>query len=134
MTGLTGIVNPAGAASESFGTLQLFFAAIIVALAIVGMSGKPLLAVLLGVAGAQSVLGGIFGFTAAEAVDDASGILGLVLAGFALYGGLALLLEDTRQRQVLPILRRSISERALEGSLDEQLARAEREAGVRQQL
>jgi hypothetical protein len=60
----------------------------------------------------------------------------LPLGLFAFGIGMVLLgaLEDVRQRRVLPVFRRGGASEALEGSLSEQLHRARREAGVRQQL
>jgi hypothetical protein len=52
----------------------------------------------------------------------------------ALYGGLALALEDANQETVLPLFRRGQARGAIEGGLDEQLEGLAREAGVRQQL
>ena len=56
------------------------------------------------------------------------------LAAFAIYGGLALLLEDGKQRTVLPLGRPGRARTSLEGSLARQAERAEQEAGVRRQL
>jgi hypothetical protein len=50
-----------------------------------------------------------------------------------MYGGLALGLEDARQREVLPLFRRGNAVEAFRG-YEEQLDRLEVEAGVRQQL
>ncbi len=53
-------------------------------------------------------------------------------AVFALYGGLALLLEESYQRMVLPLGRRGRSRTSLEGG--HQVHQAEQEPGVRRQL
>ena len=60
-------------------------------------------------------------------------ILLLVGAG-ALYGGLALGLEDLQGKTVLPIGRRGAARRAFEGDLGEQVGPVDSEAGVRKQL
>ena len=53
---------------------------------------------------------------------------------FALYGGLALLLEESMQRMVLPLGRRGRARTSLEGDFEHQVRQAEQEAGVRRQL
>ena len=67
-------------------------------------------------------------------VERAGGVLAVVICAIALYGGIALLIEDVRQETVLPLGRVGASKRSLEGDLGEQLARLDKEAGVRQQL
>jgi hypothetical protein len=65
---------------------------------------------------------------------DDSGWIGLPLGAFALHGGLALLLEDSAQRTILPIGRRVRATSSLEADIGGQLEQAEREAGIRRQL
>jgi hypothetical protein len=60
--------------------------------------------------------------------------LGVPLAVFALYGGLALLLEESYQRMVLPLGRRGRARSSLEGTFAHQVQQAEQEAGVLRQL
>ena len=67
-------------------------------------------------------------------MEHVAGWLGVPLAVFALYGGLALLLEESTQRMVLPIGRRGRSRTSLEGSFAHQVRQAEQEPGVRRQL
>jgi hypothetical protein len=57
-----------------------------------------------------------------------------VIAGVAWYAGTALVLEDLRQKAVLPVFRIGAGKRAMTGGLDQQLGRTEGEAGVRSQL
>ena len=63
-----------------------------------------------------------------------AGWIGPPLAVFCLYGGLALLLEDSAQHTILPTGRRGRARSWLAGSLAHQLEMAGREAGVRRQL
>jgi uncharacterized protein len=67
-------------------------------------------------------------------IATVAGWIGPPVAVFCLYGGLALLLEDSAQRTVLPIGRRGGARSSLEGSLAHQIEAADREAGVRRQL
>jgi uncharacterized protein len=43
-------------------------------------------------------------------------------------------LEDAQRKTSLPLLRRGFGRTSLQGNLDDQLARLESEAGVREQL
>ncbi|MBO0804607.1 MAG: hypothetical protein J2P25_16225 [Nocardiopsaceae bacterium] len=79
-------------------------------------------------------LTGVYQVTGAAAVEQVAGWLGIPLALFALYGGLALLLEESYQRTVLPLGRRGRALSSLEGRFTHQVHQAEREPGVRRQL
>jgi hypothetical protein len=59
--------------------------------------------------------------------------MGIILMGTALYGSLALALEDARHRSVLPIKRRDTSARAMSGQFTHQVESLATEAGVRQE-
>ncbi len=69
-----------------------------------------------------------------RALGEVAGGLSLLLAMVGLYAGLALLLEDSRHRTVLPTLRRGAMRTALTGDLQTQLRDIEHEAGVRRYL
>jgi len=57
-----------------------------------------------------------------------------VLAATALYAGVAFELEDSRGATVLPTLRRTPGRAALAGSLADEIAGLQHEAGVRRTL
>ncbi|MEV5550667.1 hypothetical protein AB0L35_31790 [Streptomyces sp. NPDC052309] len=63
-----------------------------------------------------------------------SGALGLLLAAVAMYTAFALMLEDMRGVEVLPIGRSGPAHHAVEGELAVQLRDIERQAGVRRTL
>jgi hypothetical protein len=65
---------------------------------------------------------------------DAAGIVGLFLCALAVYAASALALEDVRRETLLPLVRRGVGRESLSSDLPAQLARIEREAGVREQL
>ena len=92
------------------------------ALSMVTMSGLPTFVVT-----AVWLVGGAH----PGALAYATGVLTWVLAGFALYAGLALLLEDARRRTVLPTMRRGPMKEAFYGDFASQLNGVEHEAGVR---
>ncbi|MFG2115891.1 GPR1/FUN34/YaaH family transporter [Streptomyces sp. NPDC048718] len=72
--------------------------------------------------------------TGVEWLGLASGGLGLLLAAVALYTAFALMLEDMRGTEVLPIGRSGPAHHAVEGGLSVQLHDIERQAGVRRTL
>ncbi|MFF5455356.1 GPR1/FUN34/YaaH family transporter [Streptomyces sp. NPDC012950] len=77
---------------------------------------------------------GLAGVTGAEWLTRTSGVLGLVVALVAMYTAFALMLEDMRSEQVLPIGRSGPAHLAVEGDLAVQLRNLERQAGVRRTL
>src|SRR3954447_17091689 len=122
------------AVSRAVGLYEFGFAFAIVLLAVAAFGGKPLIGVILLVAGVRSVLSGVHEWGGPDWAWKTSGWLALAIFFVAMYGGLAFLLEDVQQRQVLPVFRRGASKKALEGGLDAQLAGLAGEAGVRQAL
>ncbi|WP_328967842.1 GPR1/FUN34/YaaH family transporter [Streptomyces sp. NBC_00239] len=77
---------------------------------------------------------GLAGITGVEWLTRMSGALGLVVALVAMYTAFALMLEDMRSEQVLPIGRSGPAHLAVEGDLSVQLRNLERQAGVRRTL
>ncbi|MER5964654.1 GPR1/FUN34/YaaH family transporter [Streptomyces sp. NPDC002057] len=77
---------------------------------------------------------GLAGLTGAEWLTRTSGVLGLLVALVAMYAAFALMLEDMRSEEVLPIGRSGPAHTAVEGDLAVQLRNLERQAGVRRTL
>ena len=69
-----------------------------------------------------------------RALQTAAGVVAMLVVVVSVYGGLALLLEDTRGHLVLLTGRRGRARASLEGGLGAQLESLESEAGVRNQL
>lgn len=132
--GLTIYTGPPGSVSHPLGTLLLVSS---VAMAIGGFSALAAKIVPAAVLLTTSVR---FAVTAGAQLGGgrpwrlAAGGVGLLLAAVAVYAALALVVEDTRNRTVFPLLRRGDGRRAMEGTLADQLRPLEREAGVREQL
>jgi uncharacterized protein len=101
-------------------------------LSVGALRSKPLFGALLAIGASRFALTGVYQLTSSKTLEAASGWIGLPLLAFSLYGGLALLLEDSSQRTVLPLGRRGRA--SLEGDVRRQIERAEYEAGVRRQL
>jgi succinate-acetate transporter protein len=122
--------------SPALGVFLLTMAVNMIALASGAMRTKPAFAALLLVGASRFVLTGVYQVAqgGSNATERISGWIGLPLAVFALYGGLALLLEDAAQRTILPIGRRGRAKSSIEGDISHQIEQAEREAGIRRQL
>jgi succinate-acetate transporter protein len=101
--------------------------------AVAAGSGKLIPLGVLAITALRFATTGLYELTASPTWEDIAGVTGLVLCGLALYAALAMALEDARRETSLPVLRRGLGRTSLEGNLDDQLARIEREAGVREQ-
>ncbi|MFK8907656.1 GPR1/FUN34/YaaH family transporter [Streptomyces sp. YS-3] len=77
---------------------------------------------------------GLAGLTGTEWLTRTAGALGLLVALTAAYAAYALMLEDMRSEEVLPIGRSGPAHHAVEGDLAVQLRNLERHAGVRRTL
>jgi len=125
--------SPPGSTSTTVAVYLFGFGVAVLLLASLSALGRPLFSVLLVLAATRAVLAGAWNVGAPHGVLTTSGIAALALAAIAMYGGLALGLEDVKQRQVLPLFRRGVADEAFEG-YEQQLERLEAEAGVRQAL
>ena len=110
------------------------FTITIVLIGIAAWEGKPMIAVLLVVSSSRGACYAVYQLGGGKTWMHVSGWIALALFVFAMYGGLAFMLEDARGATVLPLLRRGKSRAALEGGLAEQLQGLEDEAGVRHTL
>jgi succinate-acetate transporter protein len=125
---------PPGALSPSLAVFLLTLTMLMLVMAAASVTGKPLFGLLLLIGACRFALTGVYQATGNAPVEQVAGWLGVPLGAFALYGGLALLLEEGTQRMVLPIGRRGRSRTSLEGSFAHQVQQAELEPGVRRQL
>jgi succinate-acetate transporter protein len=123
-----------GVLSEGLAWFLVGFAAVALALAIAAAPGKPVLAALMSLAAVRAVLAAGYEFGGGRAWERAGGWVAFVIFLGAMYGGLALLLEEVHGRAVLPFPRRGASKEAVEGDLSHQLRGLEDEPGVRHTL
>lgn len=119
--------------SEVLGVLNLVFAVFALMMATVA-TRKRAMWVVLCVAVPRFAVASLFNFTGAAWLGYISGAFGLLLAGAAMYAAFALMLEDMRGEEVLPVGRRGPAHDAVEGDLSVQLRNLERQAGVRRTL
>ena len=125
---------PPGSLSPALGIFLLTLATMMIVLSAGAFGSKPLFGVLLLIGASRFAVTGVYQIYGWHSLVTVAGWIGVPLAVFALYGGLALLMEDSRQRTVLPLGRRGRARTSLEGGIEHQLYQAEREAGVRRQL
>lgn len=130
------LTGPGGQRSPALGLFMLIMAASMIGLAVGAFRAKPAFSALLVVGANRFALTGVYQATpgTARTIEQISGWIGVPLAAFAIYEGLALLLEDAAQRTVLPIGRRGRAGLSIEGDIAHQIEQAEREAGIRRQL
>ncbi|MFI8192004.1 GPR1/FUN34/YaaH family transporter [Streptomyces sp. NPDC085946] len=115
------------------GVLNLVFAFFALLMATVAHRKRAMWSVLC-VAVPRFTVAALFNLTGAAWLGPVSGAFGLLLAGVAMYAAFALMLEDMRSEEVLPIGRRGPARDAVEGNLAVQLRDLERQAGVRRTL
>ncbi|WP_084704413.1 GPR1/FUN34/YaaH family transporter [Phaeacidiphilus oryzae] len=123
-----------GKPSPVMAVFLLTMVPVMLLLFVAALQGKPLFAALLLLGAVRFVLTGAYEAGAPAAVQTVAGWFGVALGVFALYGGLALILEDGASRTVLPLGRRGHARTSLQGRLSDQLRDTAREAGVRRQL
>ncbi|HZP72866.1 MAG TPA: GPR1/FUN34/YaaH family transporter [Gaiellaceae bacterium] len=131
--GWSELASPPGSTSVTLGIYMFGFSAAIVLLAGLSALGKPFFTVLLLFSVVRQLLSGIYEAGGSHRLYTVSGWIAFALSAVAMYGGLALGLEDARQKEVLPLFRRGGADEAFQG-YEAQLARLEAEPGVRQQL
>lgn len=134
VTALIVLGTPPGARSPALGIFLLILGTVMLLLVAAAAESKPLFAVLLALGASRFALTGVYQVAGLPITETVAGWIGVPLAGFALYGMIALLLEDGKQQTVLPLGRRGRARSSLEGDLASQIEHAEREAGVRRQL
>jgi uncharacterized protein len=127
------LASPPGGTSVTVGIYLFGFATAVLLLAVLSTMGKPFFSVLLSLAAVRMVLAGAYEVGASKTLLEISGGFGLALTALALYGGVALGLEDAHQRELLPLFRRGAARESFEG-FESQLERLEAEPGVRHQL
>jgi succinate-acetate transporter protein len=125
--------SPPGSTSVTVGIYLFGFATVALLLAAMSVRAKPFFSVLLTLATTRMVLSGYYEVGGSVGWYRVAGGFGIALSVLALYGGVALGLEDAQQRELLPLFRRGAAQEAFSG-YEKQLERLEAEPGVRQQL
>ena len=130
---LATLTSPPGAASAGLGVILLCSAGCLLVPASAAHSKLVPAAVIL-TSAARFAVTGIAELDGGRGWLTAAGWTGVALAVLSVYAALALELEGTQSRTVLPLGRRSLSRRAVDGEVAHQVADVAREPGVRRQL
>jgi uncharacterized protein len=125
-------VDPQGA-TAALGIFYIVFGVFIVFLLASALLKRALAAVLV-VTAPRFLIAGIADLTGNQVLLRVAAVLGFLLAALALYAAFALLLEDSRGREVLPIGRLGAAREATHGTLAFELRDIERQPGVRRTL
>ncbi|MFI0713343.1 GPR1/FUN34/YaaH family transporter [Streptomyces inhibens] len=126
------VVDPPGG-TKVLGVLNLLFSFFALLMASVAHRKRSMWFVLC-VAVPRFAVAALYNLTGTEWLAYVSGSFGLLLAAVGLYAAFALMLEDMRGEEVLPIGRSGPAQTAVEGDLAVQLRNLERQAGVRRTL
>ena len=120
VVGLTTYTSPPGSTSAGLGVLLVTAGLAMFVPAVSGLA-KLVPAAVMGLAGVRFVVTGIYELEASPAWKSAAGWVGLALAVLALYAALALELEGSHGRTILPLGRREPLDVAVEPGIRPQL-------------
>jgi uncharacterized protein len=125
-------LDPPGAAA-ALGIFYVVFA-VFISFMLTSALRKRALAAVLVVAAPRFLIAGLAEITGNHGLSQTGAVLGFLLAAVAGYTAFALLMEDSRGREVLPIGRLGPARQAIHGSLALELRDIQRQAGVRRTL
>ena len=131
--GLATLTSPPGASSAGLGVVLLCSAACLLVPGIAAHS-KVVPAAVIFTSAARFALTGVAEIDGGREWMTAAGWVGVVLAVLSLYAALALELEGSASRTVLPLGRNGAGRRAVDGRFPDQVQDVATEPGVRQQL
>lgn len=132
--GAVTLTSPPGSRSMVLAVLLFFAAAALLVPVAAAVMAKLVAAAVMVAAAGRFALTGVYEYTGSAAWEQVAGWWGVGLAVLALYAAMAFEVEDVSRRTVLPVLRHGVGRAAVEGGIDTELDRVEREAGVREQL
>lgn len=128
------LASSPGSTSDALGIVLLVSGVSMLIPATSAIVSKLVPAVILAIAAARLADSGSYELTASSAWQMVAGWSGLALGALALYGALAIQLEDVLGTSVLPVGRIGRGRAAIRGTPARQTSGLEHEAGVRQQL
>jgi succinate-acetate transporter protein len=134
---LVGAVMLHSAPGQRSAALGIFFfvAAAVLAPSVLSASmSKGVVAAVMATTSLRWVLTGVFERLGSHPWKWVAGWTGVALCVIAVYGAVAMELEDQRRKTVLPTLRWGKGREAITGDFAAQVARVRQEAGVREQL
>ena len=131
--GLVTLTGAPGSTSDALGLL-LILAATAMLVPAAAATGKLVAAAVLTTTALRFLVTALYQLTGSGGWKTTAGVVGLALCGLALYAALAMALEESHRRTVLPLLRRKTGAGAITAGLGRQVRDVEHEAGVRAQL
>ncbi|MFD0275140.1 GPR1/FUN34/YaaH family transporter [Kitasatospora sp. NPDC127111] len=132
--GLITLAGPPGATSETAGLLLLVAGPVLLVPAVAAATSKGVAGIVLFTAALRFLVTGAYQYSGDSGWKTAAGVIGAVLAAFAVYAALALELEGQHRRTVLPTLRRGGSTMAAQAGTAARVEALAREPGVRGEL
>jgi succinate-acetate transporter protein len=130
---LATLTSPPGAASAGLGVILVCSAVCLLVPAWAARS-KLVPALVIGTSAARFAVTGAAEIHGGRLWMQAAGWVGVALAVLSVYAALALEVEGSEARTVLPLGRRGAGRKALDGRFSDQVADVTTEPGVRQQL
>jgi uncharacterized protein len=131
--GLATLTGAPGSTSDALGLL-LILAAVAMLVPAAAANGKLVAAAVLVTTALRFGVTALYQLTASGTWKTTAGVIGLALCALAVYTALAMALEESARRTVLPLLRRQTGADAIGAGLGRQVRDIEHEAGVRAQL
>ncbi|HET6174513.1 MAG TPA: GPR1/FUN34/YaaH family transporter [Gaiellales bacterium] len=131
--GLVTLTGAPGSTSDALGLL-LILAAVAMLVPSAAASGKLVAAAVLATTALRFAVTGLYQLTRSGSWKTTAGIVGLALCALAVYTALAMALEESNRRTILPLRRRNTGAAAVTADLGRQVRDIEHEAGVRAQL
>lgn len=132
--GLLLLTSAPGGRNEALGFFLFVSAAALLSAVAVSVQSKLIPALVMTGTVVRFSLTGLYEWTGSHSWERAAGWEGLALACLALYAAIAVDLESSRGRPVLPLFRHGGGRRAVFGSPEDQVRGVEHEAGVREEL
>jgi uncharacterized protein len=134
VVGYTTLTSPPGAVSDGLGVLLVTAGIAMLVPATSAVTSKVVPAAVMALAAVRFAVTGAYQLTGSADWKSAAGWVGLALAAVALYAALALELEGSSGRTVLPVGRLGEGRAAVRGEGPLNAAELAKEAGVRPQL
>jgi succinate-acetate transporter protein len=131
--GLVTLTGAPGSTSDALGLL-LILAAIAMLVPAAAASGKLVAAAVLVTTALRFAVTALYQLTGSGSWKTTAAVVGLALCALAVYTALAMALEESNRRTILPLLRRKTGAAAITADLERQVRDIEHEAGVRAQL
>ena len=131
--GLVTLTSAPGATSDALGLLLILSAAALLVPA-AAATGKLVAAGVITTTAVRFAATALFQLTGSGTWKTIAGIIGLALCALAVYTALAMALEESNRRTLLPLMRRKTGAAALDDDLGRQVRDIQHEAGVRAQL